>query len=145
MIFSIFFLSIKSPSYYFLTIFVKSIIMGLIHLSEMEFYAYHGCFKEEQVAGNWFMVDLTLKTNMDKASETDSIKDTLNYQAAYLLVKQEMAKKSHLLEHVASRILSVLFAEFQQLEFARIKVSKMNPPMGGRMKSVSVEMETYRD
>lgn len=118
--------------------------MGLIHLSDMEFYAYHGCFKEEQVAGNWFMVDLTMKTNMDKASKTDSIKDTLNYQAAYLLVKQQMAIKSHLLEHVANRILDALFKEFALLEFAKVKVAKMNPPMGGRMKSVSVELEMTR-
>jgi dihydroneopterin aldolase len=119
--------------------------MGLIYLTDMEFYAYHGCFKEEQVAGNWFMVDLTLKTNMDKASQTDSIKDTLNYQMAYKVVKQEMAQTSHLLEHVARRILEALFKEFTQLEYARVKVSKMNPPMGGRMKSVCVEMEITRE
>jgi 7,8-dihydroneopterin aldolase/epimerase/oxygenase len=115
--------------------------MGLIHLEDMEFYAYHGCFQEEQIAGNRFMVNLTLKTNMDKASETDKIIDALNYQTAYQLVRQEMAIKSHLLEHVAKRILDALFIQFSQLELAKIKVSKMNPPMGGAMKCVSVEME----
>jgi len=115
--------------------------MGLIHLEDMEFYAYHGCFQEEQIAGNRFMVNLTLKTNMDKASETDKIIDALNYQTAYQLVRQEMAIKSHLLEHVAKRILDALFNQFQQLEQAKVKVSKMNPPMGGAMRCVSVELE----
>lgn len=115
--------------------------MGLIHLNDMEFYAYHGCFKEEQLAGNWFMVDLSLKTNMDIASQTDNIKDTLNYQHAYHIVKKEMEIKSHLLEHVAQRILNSLFKELPQLDYACVKVAKMNPPMGGRMKSVSVELE----
>jgi 7,8-dihydroneopterin aldolase/epimerase/oxygenase len=119
--------------------------MGLIHLNEMEFYAYHGCFEEEQLAGNWFMVDLTLQTNMDKAAQNDAIKDTLNYQAAYMLIKKEMAQKSHLLEHVAQRILNSLFNEFIELEYARVRVSKMNPPMGGKMKSVSVEIDFQRE
>jgi dihydroneopterin aldolase len=115
--------------------------MGLIHLEDMEFYAFHGCFKEEQIAGNRFMVSLTLDTDMTDPSETDNIDDALNYQIAYKLVKHEMAIKSHLLENVANRILDTLFKEFTQLRMAKVKVSKMNPPMGGVMKCVSVEME----
>jgi 7,8-dihydroneopterin aldolase/epimerase/oxygenase len=118
--------------------------MGLIHLENMEFYAYHGCFKEEQLAGNWFQVNLTLETDTQKASETDRIDDALNYQYAYQIVKREMAVTSHLLEHVSKRILDALFLEFAQLERGTVKVSKMNPPMGGVMKSVSVEMSELR-
>ncbi len=114
--------------------------MGLIHLEDMEFYAYHGCFKEEQTAGNWFLVNLTLETEMEKPSVSDNILDALNYQIAYQLVKTEMAIPSHLLEYVAERILSALFLEFKQLDRATVKVSKMHPPMGGQMKSVSVEI-----
>jgi len=120
--------------------------MGLIHLDDMEFYAYHGCFKEEQTAGNWFLVNLTLETDMGKPSATDNISDALNYQVVYQLVKAEMTVPSHLLEHVAERIISALFSEFKQLERTTVKISKMNPPMGGRMKSVSVEIsKTNKD
>ena len=118
--------------------------MGFIHLEDMEFYAYHGCFKEEQIAGNRFTVNLTLETDMEKASETDKIEDALNYQVAYQLVKREIFIKSHLLENVAKRILDALFHEFSQLKLAKVKVSKMNPPMGGAMRCVSVEMERER-
>jgi dihydroneopterin aldolase len=114
--------------------------MGLIHLEDLEFYAYHGCYKEEQIAGTRFMVNLTLETNMEKAAITDDISDALNYQFVYDLVKQEMAIKSHLLENVAQRILDALFKRFSQLEHAVVKISKMNPPMGGTMKCVSVEI-----
>jgi dihydroneopterin aldolase len=115
--------------------------MGRIYLEEMEFFAYHGCFKEEQLTGNRFIVNLMLETNIEKASSTDDINDTLNYQIAYQLVKQEMAVTSHLLEHVCKRILDALFAKFSELEYAKVKVSKMNPPMGGAMRCVSVEAE----
>ena len=34
--------------------------MGKIILEQMEFYAYHGCFQEEQIIGNRFVVQLVL-------------------------------------------------------------------------------------
>lgn len=118
--------------------------MGLIHLEDMEFYAGHGCFQEEQLTGNRFVVNLWLETDVENASLTDNINDTLNYQAAYQLVKKEMAITSHLLEHVGRRILDALFEALPELEFAKVKVSKMNPPMGGVIKCVSLEIERRR-
>jgi len=115
--------------------------MGEIHLEDMEFYAFHGHFKEEQIVGNRFLVNLTLKTDMEKAGQSDQLDDALNYQTAYEIVQEEMNKKSHLLEHIARRILDALYQRFDTLEHAHIKVSKMNPPMGGKMNSVSVTME----
>ena len=114
--------------------------MGLIHLEDLEFYAYHGCYKEEQIAGTKFMVNVTLETNMDTPANSDDINDALNYQLVYDVVKLEMLNRSNLLEHLAKRILDTLFKKFSQLEHATVKIAKMNPPMGGIMKSVSVEM-----
>jgi len=115
--------------------------MGMIQLEEMEFYAFHGHFKEEQIVGNRFLVNLTLQTPMKNPSESDNLKDAVNYQKAYEIVKKEMEKKSHLLEHIAGRILDSLYSHFNSIEKATIKVSKMNPAMGGKMKCVSVTME----
>jgi len=114
--------------------------MGLIQIEDMEFYAYHGCYQEEAIVGNQFLVNLELETSMDNPAETDNIEDALNYQIAYQLVKREMAKRSHLLEHIGKRILDALYAEFSGIERASIKISKMNPPMGGKMKCVSVTL-----
>jgi len=115
--------------------------MGEIHLEDMEFYAFHGHFKEEQIVGNRFLVNLTLSTNMERPGESDNLKDALNYQEAYEIVKQEMGKKSHLLEHIARRILDALYEHFDGIDQAGIKVSKMNPPMGGKMDRVSVTLK----
>jgi dihydroneopterin aldolase len=51
-----------------------------------------------------------------------------------------MEKKSYLLEHIASRILNALFSEMDGIKQATVKVTKMNPPMGGKIGSVSVTM-----
>lgn len=119
--------------------------MGLIRIEQMEFYSFHGCFEEERIVGNRFIVDLLMETDMSRAFETDRIDQALNYQTAYDLVKLEMKTKSYLLEHIAGRILDALFRNFPELERATVKVSKMNPPMGGKIGSVCVEISRDRD
>jgi dihydroneopterin aldolase len=49
-----------------------------------------------------------------------------------------MEIKSYLLENIAGRILDALYSEMKGIEKATVKVSKMNPPMGGKIGSVSV-------
>jgi len=116
--------------------------MGVITIEGMEFFAYHGCFKEEQIIGTRFIVDLFMETNTLEAEASDDLSQTVNYQVVYKLVAQEMTVKSNLLEHVARRILDHLVKEFPQVTLGRIKVSKMNPPIGGKVERVSVELMT---
>ena len=115
--------------------------MGLIEIEDMEFYAYHGHFKEEQVVGNRFLVNVAIRTNCQAASKSDKLEDALNYQIVYQVIKDEMEEKSHLLEHIGGRILDRLYATFPEIHWAKIKISKMNPPMGGQIERVSVTME----
>ena len=113
---------------------------GLIELEEMEFYSYHGHFKEEQIVGNKFTVNITIETDCTKAAETDDLEDALNYVSIYNITKEEMDKKSHLLEHLTARIIDRIRSEFPQIISCRVKVSKLNPPVGGRMQKVSVTL-----
>ena len=46
----------------------------------------------------------------------------------------------HLLEHVARRIGERVLTDFAAVETVTVKVSKLNPPLGGQMESVSVEV-----
>ena len=115
--------------------------MGVIEIEGMEFYAYHGHFAEEQIVGNRFIVDLTLSTDCSKAAKSDDLEDALNYLAVYQIIKEEMEIKSHLLENVAERILCKLYSKFETIEKAKVKISKLNPPMGGQIRKVSVTLE----
>lgn len=114
--------------------------MGIIEIEGMEFYAYHGCFKEEQVVGNKFTVYVRMEYDAQKAAISDNVHDALNYQRAYELIKVQLSEKSHLLEHVCQRILDTLYANFTELQKATVKVSKMNPPMGGQIQKVSLTL-----
>jgi dihydroneopterin aldolase len=119
--------------------------MGKIIIEEMEFYAFHGHYKEEQIVGNRFLVDLELECDMQPAADSDQLEDAVNYQKAYQLIKKEMRrKKSNLLENIGKRILDVLFTEMEGIDKARIRIRKMAPPMGGPIRSVGVTMERNR-
>lgn len=114
--------------------------MGKIEIEGMHFYAYHGHFEAEQIVGNPFNVDLVLETNCESAAKSDDLNDALNYQSVYEIVQKEMMQKSKLLENVARRILDALYLSFPSIEKATVKVSKLNPPMGGQIEKVSITL-----
>jgi dihydroneopterin aldolase len=111
---------------------------GIIEIENMEFFAHHGCYEEERVKGNTFLVTLKIETDMTLASESDNIVDTVNYQIAYNIVKEEMMIPSNLLENVCYRILNALYDKMTDIKKATVKVSKLNPAMGGKVEKVSV-------
>jgi 7,8-dihydroneopterin aldolase/epimerase/oxygenase len=116
--------------------------MGMIMVEGMEFFAYHGCFAEEQVIGTRFIVDFYIETDTRQAEQSDDLKQTINYQTVYQLVKKEMEIKAHLLEHVAHRILKSVTAAFPAIAAAEVKIFKLNPPLGGKVERVSVTLST---
>jgi dihydroneopterin aldolase len=117
--------------------------MALIEIEGMDFFAYHGCFKEERVIGTRFTVDAWLITDTTQAETSDELKHTLNYQAVYTLIRHEMEQHSHLLEHVARRIIDTIYKDFKEVTHVKVKVSKLNPALahGGKIKQVSVTLE----
>lgn len=114
--------------------------MGKIEIENMEFYAYHGHYREEQIVGNKFLVNLTIETDLDTPAGTDALRDAVNYQRAYEIVEEQMEIKSKLLENIAGRIIKALYEEFRGIHRITVKVSKINPPVGGKVDAVSVTM-----
>ena len=119
--------------------------MGKIFIEGIKIYAYHGCFKEETAIGTNFIVDVELDVDLDKPSLSDNIEDTVNYQTVFTLVKDQMAIPSKLLEHVSKRIMDTLFEKFTTIDKIKLKVSKLNVPLGGHIDSVSVQLECKRN
>lgn len=114
--------------------------MGTIVIQDMEFYAFHGHYREEQIVGNRFLVDLEIETDMERAGQTDRLEDATDYQIAFRTVKSEMDKKSYLLENIATRILDSLYANLPGIRKATVRIRKMNPPLGGNIGSVGVTL-----
>lgn len=115
--------------------------MAKIILEDLKIYAYHGVLEEETLTGTYYLLNLELHADIEKALESDALEDTINYAVVNDIVHQEMKIPSKLLEHVCGRILNRIHLEFPKVEFMKIKLSKTAPPMQGEMKGVSVEFE----
>lgn len=114
--------------------------MGIIDIEDMKFYAYHGCYKEEKVVGNYFTVWVRLEGDFSASAQSDDLNKALDYQKAVAIVKQEMEKSANLLEHLVNRILDALHATFTSLDKATVKVAKLSPPVAAEVGKISVTM-----
>jgi dihydroneopterin aldolase len=97
--------------------------MGTIKLKNIQTYSYHGCLIEEGKIGSDYSVDLEIKTDLRKSCLSDDLNDTVDYVLLNKIVVEEMEIRSHLLEHVAQRIITRVFGEIPSFQntFRRIK------------------------
>ncbi|MFD2892220.1 dihydroneopterin aldolase [Flavobacterium chuncheonense] len=119
--------------------------MGIIKLKNIRTYSYHGCLIEEGKIGSDYLVDLEIKTDLRKSALTDELEDTVDYVILNRIVVEEMAIRAKLLEHVAHRIIVRIFNELPQVSRIKVGVSKINPPIGGDVAAVTIEMEEFRN
>ncbi len=108
----------------------------------MEFHAYHGCLEHEKKIGNTFIVSVTMELSTEKAGKSDCLEDTLNYQEVYDVVKKQMETPANLIENLAHRIIHSLRVQFPQVKTFKLNLSKLNPPLGGKVERVRIELKS---
>lgn len=119
--------------------------MGIILLEGLEFYAFHGALPEEQVIGAKYVVDVNVEVDFTIAASTDNLEGTIDYSEIYKVIECEMSKSSKLIEHVADRIVKMLFVTFKTIEQIEVKVTKLKPPIDGDVPKVSVVLKKSRE
>lgn len=122
----------------------KEIFVGLIRLNTIRIYAHHGCLEEEEVVGSAYEVGLEIEADLTHPAVTDHLAHTVDYVHLHQIVTEEMKIRSKLLEHVARRIIQRILAEINQVDAVSVSVSKINPPIGGDVESVSVQLQERR-
>ncbi len=118
--------------------------MGKIQVNNIKLYANHGCLNEEAMIGSWYRVDIEVEVNLARSSISDALEDTVDYVHLNHIVKEEMAKRSKLLEEVARRILDRFFSELKMINTATVRVAKINPPIGGNVQEVVIILTKER-
>ncbi len=114
---------------------------NIVEVSGIEVFAYHGCMQEEATLGGKFIVDIEIETDFSKSAVSDEIIDTIDYVRVREVVVEQMAIRSKLIEHVGYRILEEFKKEFPSAIKSRIKVRKMNAPIGGVVGEVAIVIE----
>jgi dihydroneopterin aldolase len=115
--------------------------MALIALEGMQFYAYHGFYKEEQLIGADYIVDVYITSDINQAAVADDLYKTINYETVYLICEAAMRTNAKLIENVAARISLNLKFQFGGIKELKIRIRKKNPPLGGQVAHAMVETE----
>lgn len=118
---------------------------NIIRIKRATFYGYHGVLSEEQNVGGKFEADVDIYTDFSEAAKKDSLKQTIDYNTVYkFLYKMALEQKYYLIEALASKIADELLVNFEKIQKVIVRVRKNNPPLGGVVDCVEVEVEKSR-
>ncbi len=112
-----------------------------VEVNGIKLYAFHGCLPEEGKIGGNYIVDVSITTDFSKAALSDNLKETIDYVFVNAIVKEEMAVRSKLIEHVGQRIVQRIKSELQLAESIMVKVIKVCPPINGDVNNVAIIIE----
>jgi dihydroneopterin aldolase len=112
-----------------------------IEVNGIKVYAFHGCLEEEGKIGGNYLVDVMLNTNFSIASKNDDLTQTIDYVDINKIVCEEMAIRSKLIEHVGQRIINRIKLEIKNIDYLKIKVTKICPPINGDVDNVAIIIE----
>jgi len=112
-------------------------MVQVISVEGIECHAYHGCLPEEAVIGGRYLVDVYVHGDFSAAWKSDELEDTVDYGMINEVVVKQMAVRSKLIEHVASRILQELKKNISRFDKIEVRVTKFNPPVDGNVEKTS--------
>ncbi len=115
-----------------------------IIVDRQKVFAHHGVLPQEEAVGSYFYVTVEAEVTDCQAALTDRLSDTLSYADIVRTITEEMAVRSHLLEHVAGRIAQRLLANHPSALSVLVKVIKENPPLGVQCAGAGVELTFHR-
>lgn len=114
--------------------------MYTIRLDGIYVRAFHGCYDLEQQVGNRFRVDLVITTPLGTLPETDDVRQAVNYLTVFEIVERTMQLTQRTIEAAAKNIIVAVKEAFPQIESVECTVSKIAPPLGGKIDRVSVTL-----
>jgi len=94
-----------------------------IQLNNIQFYGYHGLYKEEQKVGNNFIVNLSIEF-VPVNHKITSIRETIDYVQVYHLVNTRMQITTPLLETIVRDIADSIFEKFSMAQKVNIQITK---------------------
>ena len=106
--------------------------MNKLWVKGMRFHAFHGCLVEEAKIGGTYEVDVCIGADFETAASEDILANTADYEQVFKLTEAEMLQRSKLIEAVAKRICEAIRNAYPWSEHVCVKLTKFNPPIGGR-------------
>lgn len=115
--------------------------MDKIKIEDLEIFAKHGVFPEENKLGQKFLVSAVLYTDTRKAGKTDDLNTSIDYGEICRFMDTFMKEHTFcLIERAAEGLAEELLLRIPGLEKVGIEVKKPWAPIGLPLETVSVEI-----
>ncbi len=116
--------------------------MDKIKIRNLEIFAHHGVFPEENVLGQKFIINATLYTDLRNAGKTDELTASIHYGEICLQMEHFLTTHTFkLLERAAESLAETLLMNVSHLEKIKLEIKKPWAPIGLSLETVSVEIE----
>lgn len=116
--------------------------MDKIKITNLEVFARHGVFPEENVLGQKFLVSAVLYTDTRTAGKTDELTASIHYGEVCQFIDTYLKEHTfQLIERVAESLAKALLLSVPRLEKIRLEIKKPWAPVGLPLDTVSVEIE----
>ncbi len=108
-----------------------------VELQGLRFFALCGIYEQEERLESEVEVNLQLQYKAPDEVITE-LEETVDYTAAYTIVKDGLRERNRLLETVVMKICDQLYERFSRLEKITLSVRKLTPPITNFTGSVGV-------
>ena len=116
-----------------------------IELKGIEAVGYHGVFDHERREGQVFYADICAELDLESASNSDDLKDTVDYGAIIDLVIEDIeSEPCQLIEHLGGRIADRILFEFHKINRIAVTIHKPSAPVNGNVLDIAVTIERNR-
>ncbi len=118
------------------------ITMDEIRISELEVFAKHGVFPEENTLGQKFLVNAVLYTDIREAGRKDDIHASVHYGEVCEFITEFMRENTFkLIETVAEHLSREILLKYERVSRVSLEVVKPWAPIGLPVTSVSVAVD----
>jgi dihydroneopterin aldolase len=110
----------------------------IIRLNNLTIFGHYGVSPAEREVGQKIELDLELHADLKAACQSDSLKDTINYESVYAKVVEVVSERKHrLLESLGEDITDCLLQNFPVSRVV-IRLRKLNLPFPNSLSHVEV-------
>lgn len=115
--------------------------MDKITIKNLEVFANHGVFPEENVLGQKFVITAVMHTDTRNAGRTDNLEQSIHYGEVSHFIKNHVESHTFMLiERVAETLAEALLLKYPLMEKIELEIAKPWAPVGLPLETVSVSI-----
>ena len=110
-----------------------------ISITGIKAFGYHGVLPHEAIEGQEFIIDLVINLDLQAASQSDDLSQTINYADLTQIVNENiLGERVALIERLAGRIADEIKGAYKEIKLVSVTVHKPHAPVSVDFADIAV-------